>query len=82
MNHHEDFQNLSPVNTDEPPVTKFNILISQDPKYVMVLDSSHSMWDNNVGRIRIDRAKESATNFVGYIGDGSKLGVTHFGYVN
>ena len=79
MNQHEDFQNLSPVDTDKPDETVFNILRPQEAKYVMVLDSSGSMGTNNEGRVRIDRLKDSATNFVKYyINDGSKLGVTHF----
>ena len=83
MNQHEDFQNLSPVNTDEPPVTEFNILRPDEAKYVFVLDSSGSMGTNKVGRPRIDRVKESATNFVKYyVNNGSTLGVTHFRYLN
>ena len=79
MNQHEDFQNLSPVDTDEPAETVFNILRPQEAKYVMVLDTSGSMGSSNVGRPRIDRMKDSATNFVKYyINDGSKLGVTNF----
>ena len=79
MNQHEDFKDLSPVDTDEPDETVFNILRPQEAKYVMVLDSSGSMGSNNEGRVRIDRLKDSATNFVKYyINDGSNFGVTHF----
>ena len=82
MKQHDDFINNEPLDKDNVPETEFNILRQEQPRYVMVLDTSRSMRINTVGRKRIDRMNEAAKNFIDfYANDGSQLGITHFRYL-
>ena len=81
MNQHDDFSDNEPLDKDEAPETEFHILRQEEARYVMVLDTSRSMGQNDQGRPRITRMNEAAKNFVQYyVNDGSQLGVTHFRY--
>ena len=72
----KDFANAKPMIADKSPRTTFRIVQPQSSaRYVLVLDRSGSMKDNN----RMTRLKQSAEKWIKYdLKLDSKLGITSF----
>ena len=72
----KDFSNVEPMTDEHSPKTIFRIVQPQSSaRYVLVLDRSGSMKDNN----RMARLKQSADKWIKYdLKLNSKLGITSF----
>ena len=70
---------MSPLQPDTPPATQFEILGPLQGQFVMVLDRSGSMHNQEPGTHRIDRLKQSAGRWLKLdVQDGSYVGITSF----
>lgn len=79
----DDFQHgqLKPMNVDNPPDTKFQVLRPEEGRFVMVLDCSGSMWQANHGTTRLKRLQKAANDWIKYdVRDDSQVGIVSFGY--
>ena len=78
INNGKDFQkgNLNPYSDNRfPPQTKFTIIKTADPKYVLVIDKSGSMANfDRLSRLQL-AVIEWLTNKVS---DGAKVGIVSF----
>ena len=72
----KDFKGIRPMTDEKSPKTTFRIVQPQSSaRYVLVLDRSGSMKDNN----RMTRLKQSAEKWIKYdLKLNSKLGITSF----